>query len=135
MNNENTFSYTYSAKKNDEVLSIRNKYLPPEESKLEELKRLDNTVQTAGITESLSVGICGCLIFGLGMCLAMEVIGHAVWLGVVLGLAGAAEMAAAFPVYRKCFSRAKEKYVPRILELSAELTGQNSQNENISKNF
>ena len=50
--NENAFSYTYSAPINQEVLNIRKQYLPRPESKLEELKRLNNTVQTAGITTS-----------------------------------------------------------------------------------
>ena len=38
MNQETTFIYNYSAKENKEVQEIRNKYLPREESKLEELK-------------------------------------------------------------------------------------------------
>ena len=124
MSNENTFSYTYSAKENQEVLNIRKKYLPQEESKLEELKRLDSLVQASGIAEALGAGIGGCLIFGLGMCLAMEVIGHAIWLGILLGLVGTVGMLAAFPVYRKLFAKAKAKYAPRILELTAELTGE-----------
>lgn len=122
MNNENTFSYTYSAPENQEVLNIRNKYLPHEESKLEELKRLDNLVQNSGVIESLCAGIGGCLIFGLGLCLTMEVIGHMIWLGVILGLAGVAGMLAAFPVYRNQFTKAKAQYTPRVLELTAELT-------------
>ena len=122
MNNENAFSYTYSAKENQEVLNIRKKYLPHEESKLEELKRLDNLVQNSGMVESLCAGIGGALIFGLGMCLAMEVIGHIVWLGVVLGLIGMAGMLFAYPVYRKFLAKAKEKYAPRILQLTEELS-------------
>lgn len=121
--NENTFHYTYSAKENQEVLNIRNKYMPRGESKLEELKRLDHLVQNSGVVEALCAGIGGCLVFGLGLCLAMEVIGDAVWLGVILGLVGIAGMLAAFPVYRKFFERAKKEHTPRILELSAELTG------------
>ena len=124
MDNENTFHYTYSAPENQEVLKIRNKYLPREESKLEELKRLDHLVQTSGIAESLCAGVGGCLVFGLGMCLTMEVIGHVIWLGLLLGLIGTAGMLAAFPVYRKLFTKAKERYAPRILELTAELTGE-----------
>ncbi len=123
MNNENAFSYTYSAPENQEVLRIRKKYLPQEETKLEELKRLDNLVQSSGMVESLCAGIGGALIFGLGMCLAMEVIGHMIWLGVVLGLIGMAGMIFAYPVYRKFFSRAKEQYAPRILQLTEELSG------------
>ena len=122
--NENAFSYTYSASCNQEVLNIRKKYLPKEETKLEELKRLDHWVQNSGVTESLCAGIGGCLIFGLGLCLAMEVIGHIIWLGVILGLIGAFGMLAAFPVYRKFFNKAKAQHTPRILELAAELSGQ-----------
>jgi len=123
MNNENTFSYTYSAKENQEVLNIRKKYLPQEESKLEELKRLDNLVQSSGVMEALCAGIGGALIFGLGMCLAMEVIGQMIWLGVVLGLIGMAGMFFAYPVYRKLFEKAKKQYAPRILQLAEELSG------------
>ena len=123
MDNENSFSYTYSARENQEVLNIRKKYLPQEESKLDELKRLDNLVQTSGVMEALCAGIGGAMIFGLGMCLAMEVIGRMIWLGVVLGLIGMAGMFFAYPVYRKFFTKAKERHAPRILQLTEELSG------------
>ena len=122
--NENAFSYTYSATCNQEVLNIRKKYLPKEETKLEELKRLDHLVQNSGVTQSLCAGIGGCLIFGLGLCLAMEVIGQMIWLGVILGFVGAVGMLVAFPVYRRFFNKAKAQHTPRILELAAELSGQ-----------
>ena len=122
--NENTFSYTYSARENQEVLNIRKKYLPQEETKLEELKRLDHLVQNSGVTESLCAGIGGCFIFGLGLCFVLEVTGQIIWLGVILGLVGAFGMLAAFPVYRKIFNKAKAQHSPRILELAAELSGQ-----------
>lgn len=123
--NQETFTYSYSAKRNSEVLEIRKKYLPQEESKLEELKRLDNTVQTSGMTESLSAGIGGALVFGLGLCLAMQVIGSGVILvilGVLLGIVGIAGMLVAYPVYRRVFNNTKQKFTPRILELTAELS-------------
>lgn len=118
------FIYSYSAKENKEVQEIRKKYLPESESKLDELKRLDYTVQTSGIAESLCVGIISALVFGLGMCLAMQVIGKGVYLiilGVLLGIVGTIGMMFAYPVYLKVFQKTKEKYVSRILKLSAEL--------------
>ena len=127
---ENTFNYTYSAKENAEILEIRKKYLPQGESKLEELKRLDEAVQAAGMIESLCAGIVGSLIFGVGFCLCMEVIGSGLLmqiLGVLIGLIGGAGMVAAYPLYRRMSRLAKEKYAPRILELSAELTGENAE--------
>lgn len=122
MDNEKSFSYTYSAKENQEIQDIRRKYLPREESRLEELKRLDSLVQSSGVLEALCTGIGGALIFGLGLCLAMEVIGNVMWLGILLDLVGMAGMLAAFPVYRKTFAKARERYAPRILELAEELS-------------
>ena len=127
MNQENTFSYKYSAKENQEVQEIRKKYLPQSESKLDELKRLDGYVQNSGVWDSLCVGIGGLLVFGLGMCLTMQVIGSGIWmivLGVLFGIVGMVGMLAAYPVYRSVFSKTKAKYTPKILELIEELSNE-----------
>ncbi|MBQ9121809.1 MAG: hypothetical protein IJY12_05575 [Clostridia bacterium] len=121
MNENAKFSYTYSASVNKEVQAIRQKYLPREENKLQTLKRLDQKVQTAGMCESLVVGILGFLLFGLGVCMAIRVIGGGIFLGVLLGLIGTAAIAAAYPVYRACLNKTKEKLVPQILALVSEL--------------
>ena len=130
MNQDTTFIYKYSAKENKEVQEIRKKYLPREESKFEELKRLDYTVQNSGMMESLCAGIGGALVFGLGMCLAMQVIGSGLIMmiiGILIGIVGMAGMLVAYPLYRKVFKQTKEKYTPRILELTAELTGEKAE--------
>lgn len=127
MSKDNTFVYNYSAKENKEVQEIRKKYLPQNESKLEELKRLDRCVQTSGSLESLCVGIGGLIVFGLGMCLTMQIIGNGILLavlGVLLAVLGGFGMVAAYPVYRAVFNRTKAKFTPRILELTEELTGE-----------
>lgn len=125
MTNENTFHYTYSAPEKQEVLNIRKKYLPREETKMEELMRLDHQVQSSGVMEALCIGIGGALVFGLGFCLTIKVIGNAVLLGVILGLIGMVSMMFAYPVYRKKFEKVKNELTPRILELTAELTSEN----------
>lgn len=125
MNQATTFSYKYSAKENKEVQEIRKKYLPQSESKLEELKRLDRYVQSSGTLETLCAGIGGVLIFGLGMCLAMQVIGSgvmAIIFGVLCGVVGVSGIIAAYPVHRMIFNKTKEKHIARILELTEELT-------------
>ena len=127
MNSESVFRYSYSAKQNEEVLAIRNKYLPQTESKLEELKRLDQCVNSAGMAQALAIGMIGCLILGLGMCFAMQVVGNSIALGTFIGVWGVAAMIAAYPVYRTIFKKAKAKYQPRILELAAELCGETSE--------
>ena len=127
MSQDTTFSYRYSAKENSEVQEIRKKYLPQSESKLEELKRLDRMVQNSGMLESLCIGVGGFLLFGLGICLAVQVIGNGVIsavFGVLLSILSAVAMFIAYPVYRLLFSKTKKKYVPRILQLTEELSGE-----------
>ena len=124
MNKNAGFRYTYSAATNREVQDIRKKYMPKEESKLEELKRLDYTVQNSGMIESLCAGIGGVLVFGLGLCFAMQAIGSGVFttmIGVLLGIIGMVGMLVAYPVYRKISQKAKAEYAPRILKLKDEL--------------
>jgi len=58
------------------------------------------------------------LISGLGLRLAMEVIGQLIWLGVILGLIDAAEMLAVI------LQQGKGAAYPRILELTVRLSGQ-----------
>ena len=125
MSQESIFCYKYSAKDNKEVQEIRRKYLPQSENKLEELKRLDRMVQDSGMIEALCAGIGGLMVFGLGMCLAMQVLGNGILvivLGVLLGIIGVVSMVAAYPIYRRIYNRAKEQHTPRILELSVELS-------------
>ena len=117
----NTFCYSYSATRNKEVESIRKKYMPQAESKLEQLKRLDLRVQTAGTVESLCFGIVGVLVFGLGMCFFLEVLSGAVWLAVFLMVLGTGSMLPAYPLYRRIFKKTKAELTPEILHLSEEI--------------
>ncbi len=129
MENNTAFHYEYSAKENAEVQAIRKKYMPQQESKLEELKRLDSQVQSAGTIESLVVGIVSSLVFGTGLCHAMQVLGSGttvILCGVALGLVGIAGMVAAHPIHRKLREKMKAKLAPRILELATELDGNTS---------
>lgn len=128
MSQENTFSYKYSANENKEIQEIRKRYLPKNENKMEELKRLDRVVQNSGKVEALSAGIGGLLVFGLGMCLSMQIIGSGTFLialGVVVGIVGIIGMVVAYPVYCFVFNKTKAKHTPRILELTEELSNIN----------
>ena len=115
------FTYNYSAVRNKEVESIRRKYLPEEESKLETLKRLDYKVQSAGMIESLCFGIIGALVFGIGMCFFLEVFAGVAWLTALFMIIGTLLMIPAYPIYRRIARRTKEKLTPEILRLSEEI--------------
>lgn len=45
---EKKFTYTYSAAEQEEVKKIRQKYLRPEENKMEQLRKLDESVTKRG---------------------------------------------------------------------------------------
>ena len=115
------FTYNYSAVRNKEVESIRRKYLPEEENKLETLKRLDYKVQSAGMLESLCIGIIGALVFGIGMCFFLDVFAGVVWLTALFMIIGTLLMIPAYPIYRRIAHRTKEKLTPEILRLSEEI--------------
>ena len=115
------FTYNYSAVRNKEVESIRRKYLPEEENKLETLKRLDYKVQSAGMIESLCFGIIGALVFGVGMCFFLEVFAGATWITVLFMIIGTLLMIPAYPIYKKIARKTKAELTPEILCLSEEI--------------
>ena len=121
MENNQVFTYRYSAAQNREVERIRKKYLPQEESKIDLLRRLDRRVQSAGMIEGLTVGIIGCLIFGIGMCFGLDVLRGADWLAILFGAVGAVIMLPAYPIYRRIARKIKEALTPEILRLSDEI--------------
>ena len=119
---EKTFEYSYSAKENAELLKIRKKYEPQTivESKTEQVKRLDNSVETAGMTWSLALGIIGSLILGTGMCCTM------VWteffiLGIVVGIIGMIMCGLAYPLYNRIVRKKRAEIAPQILKLTEEI--------------
>ena len=116
-----TFNYTYSAARNKEVESIRNKYMPREESKFERLKKLDLRVQMAGTIESLCFGIAGALVFGIGMCFFLDVFAGAAWLSALFMIIGTVIMIPAYPIYRRIAHKTKAELTPEILRLSEEI--------------
>lgn len=126
MEHKETFKMTYSAQQQQEVENIRRKYLPPEASKLDQLRALDGAVTRKATACSIALGVTGCLILGVGMSLIMSELGAwvgaaATPLGIGLGLIGMAMLAAAFPIYHRVLRREREKIAPEILRLSDEL--------------
>ena len=121
-----SFEYTYSAEQQKEVEEIRKKYLPKEEDKMEQLRKLHAIPTQKAQAASLAVGIVGALIMGTGMSLAMTDIGAALGslamvLGIFAGVAGMVLAALAYPAYNRVLRKQREKIAPEILRLSDEL--------------
>lgn len=120
INENESFKITYSAKEQDEIKKIRQKYVPKED-KMEQLRRLDHSVTQKGTTCAIALGIIGCLLLGIGMCCTM--VWDSVWFipGIFIGVVGIAIIAAAYPVYNYITKKEREKIAPEILRLTDEL--------------
>ena len=115
------FSYTYSAPEQEEIKKIREKYLPKEENKMEQLRRLDASVTRKATAVSLIAGVLGTLIFGTGLSCCL-VWGETLFvLGVILGVFGLIGIAAACPLYIRITRKERERLAPEILRLTEEL--------------
>lgn len=121
MESNKVFKYEYSARQNREIERIRNKYLPKEESRVDVLKKLDLKVQSAGLLESLVVGIVGVLIFGIGMCFGLDVFSGSDWLTVLFCALGTVIMLPAYPLYKSIAKKTREELTPEILRLTDEI--------------
>ena len=121
MNNDNSFEYTYSAQEQEELRRIREKYLPREENKLEQLRRLDAGVTKKGTAVALTLGILSCLVFGTGMSCCLVWAGVLFFPGIAVGIVGIAMVLTTYPIYKKLLSARKKKYAPEILALSEKL--------------
>ena len=116
-----TFSYSYSAKEQEEVRNIRKKYIPQEEDSLQRLRRLDSAVQNKATIRALTIGIIGTLVMGLGMSLCLVWAGDWFVPGIFIGIVGIGLILLAYPVYQRTLTKQREKIAPEILRLTDEL--------------
>lgn len=120
-NQNTTFEYNYSAKRQAEIEAIQKKYLPQEDDKLEQLRALDRSVERSGTIASIIVGLVGALVFGTGMSLTLVWTDSLLISGIIVGVIGIALMGAAYPLYQRMTKREKKRLAPQILALSEEL--------------
>lgn len=119
--NKDTFEYIYSAEQQVEIEKIRNKYMPKQEDKLEQLRKLDASVTKKGTIISIMLGVVGILAFGGAMSMIL-VVGNSLLLpGVLLGVLGVVFMVMAYPVFVKVTEKERERIAPEILALTEEL--------------
>jgi F0F1-type ATP synthase assembly protein I len=126
MENKEGFRFTYSAQQQKEVEAIRKKYIPKEEDKMEQLRKLHAIPTQKAQAASLAVGIIGALIMGTGMSFAMTDIGAALGslamvIGIAIGIVGMVLVALAYPLYNRVLKKQREKIAPEILRLTDEL--------------
>ncbi len=126
MENNQSFEYTYSAEQQQEIEAIRRKYLPKEEDKMEQLRKLHYSATQKAQAASIAIGVVGALVLGTGMSLCMTdlgaSLGHmAMVLGILVGLVGLVMVALAYPVYTSVLKKERTRIAPEILRLTEEL--------------
>jgi len=128
---QNGFTYTYSAREQEELKRIRDKYTAPTESedKMARLRRLDASVTNTAQAFALVFGVIGTLILGCGMSLCMTEIGEiigipgdmAMIIGIPIGILGGVLASLAYPIYNAIVKAKRKKLAPEIIRLTDEL--------------
>ena len=128
---QNGFTYTYSAKEQAELKRIREKYTAPteDEDKMACLRRLDASVTNTAQAVALVFGVIGTLILGFGMSLIMtdfaELLGFGETLamvsGIFIGVVGGILASLAYPIYNAIVKAKRKKIAPEIIRLTDEL--------------
>ena len=107
--------------------SIAKDYAPKESSKIVALKKLDKKAKLPATIFTYSFGIVSALVFGTGMCLAMQVIGSGLAgmvLGIIVGIVGLTGCCVNYPIYKKMLETGKAKYAYEIVELARQISEQ-----------
>lgn len=105
---------------------LANEYAPKSTLKVVALRKLDAKAKRPANVFTYTFGIISALIFGVGMCLAMRVIGsgNAMFaLGIVVGVIGMVCMGVNYPIYKRILKNGKQKYAFEIMELAKEISG------------
>ena len=104
--------------------SIAKDYAPKDSSKIVALKKLDNKAKLPATIFTYSCGIISALVFGTGVCLAMQVIGSSLVLGIIIGIIGMIGCGINYPIYKKMLEKGKAKYAYEIVELARQISEQ-----------
>ena len=127
------FSFTYSAREQEELKRIRDKYTLKTESedKMDRLRRLDASVTRSAQAVAIVFGVVGALILGFGMSLCMTELGEilgtyrdmSMLIGISVGMLGGIMASLAFPIYKAVVRAKRKRLAPEIIRLADEISG------------
>lgn len=100
---------------------LRNEYETKPATGVDEAIKLDRKAKLPAIIFTYTFGIIGALVLGVGMCLAMGVIGGGspamIAVGIVIGVVGIAIVGSNYPIYSRILKSRKEKVAAAIMVL------------------
>ena len=105
---------------------LANEYASKNDSKVVALRKLDRRAKLPANIFAYTFGIVSSLVFGVGMCLSMNVIGSGTAAmtaaGIATGVLGMIGMGVNYPVYRRLLEKGKAKYAFEIVQLAKEIS-------------
>ena len=105
--------------------SIAKEYAPKDSSKIVALRKLDRKAKMPATVFTYTFGIISALIFGTGMCFAMQILGSGITgmiIGIVVGIIGMIGCGVNYPIYKNMLEKGKKKYAYEIVELAREIS-------------
>ena len=108
--------------------SIANEYAPKDSSKIAALRKLDRKAKLPATIFTYTWGIISALVFGMGLCFGMQVIGSGIAdmvIGIAIGIIGMLGCGVNYPIYTKMLEKGKKKYAYEIVELAREISESN----------
>ncbi len=117
---ETGFYYSYSAERQREIDRIVTKYTDNSEDKFNELKKLDEGVESLATAVAIVYAIISVLVFGTGMslCLAM----NQMILGIIVSIVGIVMLFFIAPVRKFTLKKRRKKIRRKIMRLASELS-------------
>ena len=105
--------------------AIANEYARKDTTKVVQLKKLDAKAKRPANIFAYTFGIVSSLVLGVGMCLAMKVIGDgsivSFGVGIGVGLLGILGVSINYPIYKKMLEKGKKQYASDIIRLAKEI--------------
>lgn len=120
--------------KNDKeflVQKIRTQYTEKENTRLDELQKLDKKVKKPANVFAYTFGTVSAIVMGAGMSLVMTDIGATLGLentmvpGIIIGIIGMLAAIINYPIHKKILGSRRKKYAERIIKLSEEIIENN----------
>lgn len=120
--------------KNDKeflVQKIRTQYTEKENTRLDELQKLDKKVKKPANAFAYTFGTVSAIVMGAGMSLVMTDIGATLGLentmvpGIIIGIIGMLAAIINYPIHKKILGSRRKKYAERIIKLSEEIIENN----------
>ena len=119
-------------KQSRDVQGIKREYFKKQPTDFDELRALDTKVKRPVKTIAYVFGAIATLVFGIGLCLAMNVIDPGVYYGVYIssntigsgigvGLVGVFMLTINYPIYKRILLLRKRKYADKILSLTEKI--------------